>query len=90
MHQVALDGGSWDSGELYLLKPDPTAPAQYPGDPGEVEDVYRFRRAQRELKGKGKPPKVSSEDEAAPTPKPKKPKPKKGGGRGVAAEVADE
>ena len=87
VRQVALEEGSWVSGEVYLLTPDPTSPTQNPGDPGGVKG---FRRAQRELKRNCIPQKVSTEDEATPTPNPKKPKPKMGNGRGAAARVADE
>jgi hypothetical protein len=86
VHQVALDGGNWQSGQMLLLHPAPLAPIDFGGEPEEMEAVYVHHKALAELKkahrrvtGKGaEKPDSDSDEETAAAKKKKRDKKKKG------------
>eukprot|EP00973_Karenia_brevis_P035831 4945493-Karenia_brevis.AAC.1 len=50
--QVALDKGDWATAQLLLPWQDPTARAEWGGDEKELEEIYKYRRAIKELRAK--------------------------------------
>jgi hypothetical protein len=50
LHQVALDGGSWDNAVLMLPSPDPLGHPDFGGSQSMMTDVAAYRRGMKELK----------------------------------------
>jgi hypothetical protein len=50
LHQVAIDNGSWTTGQLMLLLPDPTSVSDFGGDPSELRVIHSYTKARAELK----------------------------------------
>ena len=66
LHSVALNRGSWEQGDLFLEEGDPQAADALPGTAREVEDIYRYQKAYKTLRGKTSAPPESSGSEDAP------------------------
>ena len=49
LHQVALDGGKWDSAELFLPY-DTTDLQAFAGNEGEMVSIHSYQKAMRELR----------------------------------------
>ena len=84
LHQVAIDGGSWEKGSLYLESDDPLSREGFAGEPEEVEGIHAWRTAMRHLRKPGPKNNESSEssedagdEETTSKKKKKKKKPKK-------------
>ena len=52
LHQVALDGGTWNTGSLLLPKTDPLYKNQCGGTEEELEAIVAYREAMQKLKGR--------------------------------------
>ncbi len=51
-HQVALDGGVWDSAALLLPRPDPVNRPLFGGTQAELETVSAYKEALNKLERK--------------------------------------
>ena len=50
LHQVALDGGGWDTALLLLPDEDPLARPAFGGEEAELEAAFRYKKSLRELR----------------------------------------
>ena len=67
LHQVALDGGSWEAAELLLETPNPLETEGYAGEPFEMEGIARYRKMVREMAtGRSRQRKSSSDSSHGP------------------------
>ena len=51
LHQVAIDGGSWEQGALFLESENPLTREGFASEPEEVEGTHVWRRAMEDLRG---------------------------------------
>ena len=54
LHQVALDGGSWDAASLMLPEEEPGYRAPFGGNERELEVIYKYRKNLAELRGRSR------------------------------------
>ena len=54
LHQVALDGGSWQTATLFLIVPDPKIQSSFGGSSREQELAHQYLKAKNELLKAGK------------------------------------
>jgi len=52
LHQVALDGGTWENAAHLIPTPDPMSRAAFGGDEAELEKIHQYRKSPRELRQK--------------------------------------